>query len=427
MQKEIILSGAINEEFKKSYFEQKENLNIQKGDILNIFFDSNGGNIKDAYDIATDIKKINEDGVVTNGIANGNVWSSTNLPFLACTKRYANKDAEPSILVHNVKTAIQTDENGEALLSNEEMKQEIAENEMMARIMEHFYRNHGVSEDIIQYLHSNNKDRILETPEEMIENGFLNNGFSSVLSMPSKAIKKENFLEKCKNYFPAIYPKKPIFTSVNYQNLKEIEESIIKETEERTNNLNKKKQSKMELEELKSFLKEEMARVHEPILREIEEIKATQKNFTDGGEKFNKKGKKNKVEVEVEPANDGEVIEEMVVEKPSEMKEFVEVLKSCMNDIVNVMKQNVSPAPVIPPVSQATHNEEEVIVKENYDPYQNMGMNMEEGVMNKVNSKAANFVPTGKPHVSQNPKNEEAENALKYMRRATALYKQKIK
>jgi Skp family chaperone for outer membrane proteins len=40
------------------------------------------------------------------------------LPFLACKNRFINSSANPSILVHGVKTAIQTDPNGEALLSD---------------------------------------------------------------------------------------------------------------------------------------------------------------------------------------------------------------------------------------------------------------------------------------------------------------------
>ena len=98
MAKTIKIQGVIEPDMLKQLAEQIEEQKIESGDKVNVLFDSIGGVIDVAFGMAEVFDTMQSEGIELRAVAEGKVYSSAIIPFLAIENRVGLKHC--SVLVH---------------------------------------------------------------------------------------------------------------------------------------------------------------------------------------------------------------------------------------------------------------------------------------------------------------------------------------
>lgn len=194
--KHLIIDGEITPEMLKNIALQVEEQKIEAGDKIDVLFNSTGGFVDVGLALAEFLKGLQADGIELRAVANGKVWSSAVLPFLACDERVAIKGS--SILVHNATVCIPANTDLSAAELDEIKKNIEAYTETMAD----FYEDHGVPDEIVKHLYSGGDKTISEN--ELIENGFISEFIEAVKSAT-------NWVKRA---FDRLMPVQPVFSYI---------------------------------------------------------------------------------------------------------------------------------------------------------------------------------------------------------------------
>lgn len=160
------ITGEVDPDMLSSIAKQLEELDVRKGDALDVIFDSPGGSVDIGFSIASLFDLLQNDGVKLRAIAEGNVWSAAILPFLSIEDRCANESASPSFIVHKALYPYVEDADRDTL---ESLINDIDE---YTEMMYDYYLDHGVPESVAKHLKEGDQLTI-EKPKDMVEAGMI--------------------------------------------------------------------------------------------------------------------------------------------------------------------------------------------------------------------------------------------------------------
>lgn len=164
MSKILKIRGVIEPEMLVELAGQIEQQKIETGDSVDVVFDSVGGAVDVAFQIAGAFEEMQNSGVNMRGIAEGKVYSSAIVPFLSLNDRVAVNGS--SFLVHKATYNNLTDINKDEL---RELQNEL---EAYTDILYDFYDDHGIVREVRSFLKQGNGITI-EKPNDMIAAGFI--------------------------------------------------------------------------------------------------------------------------------------------------------------------------------------------------------------------------------------------------------------
>lgn len=188
MAKTIKIQGVIEPDMLKQLAEQIEEQKIESGDKVNVLFDSIGGVIDVAFGMAEVFDTMQSEGIELRAVAEGKVYSSAIIPFLAIENRVGLKHC--SVLVHPARYEMLTDVT---LDSIEETKAELGN---YTEMMEEFYEEHGVPKNIRKHLR--NGSELTLRGRDLIKAGFITDFVTESAQLYNK------FRAAVDKYFPAV-------------------------------------------------------------------------------------------------------------------------------------------------------------------------------------------------------------------------------
>lgn len=168
MTHEIFIKDAITPESGIAITGQMAGMELAEGDILNIYFDSEGGYIEPAFLIARCIEGIQSSGVICHGIALGKVWSSAIIPYLSCAVREMSADGE--FLIHKVSINV----DGLGQVDSEEVANLNGSLWDITYAIDKHYQDRKVSPEAISHLYRGD-DLIVNNVLEAIGYGLVTN------------------------------------------------------------------------------------------------------------------------------------------------------------------------------------------------------------------------------------------------------------
>lgn len=145
-EKEIVIEGSITPEMVVGLCGQLEGANLEKGDLLNVLIDSEGGYVDAGLILAECIEGLQNNGIMCKAVAGGKVWSAAMLPFLACNIRMMGSAG--SFLIHKVMVPIEKDTALEMTDINL-LQDEVWNN---TNLIDEYYKKHNISESARSHL-----------------------------------------------------------------------------------------------------------------------------------------------------------------------------------------------------------------------------------------------------------------------------------
>lgn len=164
MSKILKIQGSIEPDMLEDLARQIEEHKIERGDTVDVCFDSIGGAVDVAFAIANVFEQMQEAGINMRAVAEGKVYSSAIVPFLSIENRVAIKGA--SFLVH--KATYDTLTN----IDKDKLRELQTEIEAYTDILYDFYDDHGITREVRTYL-CEGDGITLDKPNDMIEAGFV--------------------------------------------------------------------------------------------------------------------------------------------------------------------------------------------------------------------------------------------------------------
>jgi ATP-dependent protease ClpP protease subunit len=212
MAKVLKIQGEINPEMLENIAQQIEDQQIAEGDSVDVLFDSIGGAVDVAFAIAHAIEEMQELGVNVRAVAEGKVYSSAVVPFLAVDNRVALKGS--SFMVHKA-----TFENLDSV-DKDQLRQLQNELEEYTDTLYDFYDDRGVTCNVRTYLKEGDGITI-DKPQDMIDAGFI----SKVVNEGAR------IYNRLMRGIDRIFPVAPSFSYV--KNIHQISDKIMTKAEAR--------------------------------------------------------------------------------------------------------------------------------------------------------------------------------------------------
>lgn len=195
MSKILKIQGVIEPEMLENLARQIEEQTIESGDNVDVLFDSEGGKVDVGFKIGEVFEQMQEAGVSMRAVAEGKVYSSAIVPFLAIDNRVAIKGC--SFLVHKATYEKLTN------IDREKLKTLQIELEEYTDMLYDFYDDKGIDPDVSSRLKQGD-DLTISKPIDMIDAGFI----SKVIN------ERPRIYNKLNRAFDYIFPSSPNFSYI---------------------------------------------------------------------------------------------------------------------------------------------------------------------------------------------------------------------